>query len=101
MSTYQRRDAISKAALARQPVDRLERGPAAPAQEGRAPGRVGVGALLVWPVLFWATLNVLVGWAPRFPELPTAWPSWTTIEVWLGSAILPTEWLIPVVGALA
>ena len=59
-----------------------------------------LGVLLVWLVLFWAGLKFLVGWPPAFPALPGAWPSWPTIEVWLGSALLPTDWLIPSVGLI-
>ena len=60
-----------------------------------------LGVLLIWLVLFWAGLKFLVGWPPTFPAFPSAWPSWPTIEVWLGSALLPTDWLIPSVGLVA
>jgi len=61
----------------------------------------GLAVLVIWLVLFWAGLKFLVGWPPAFPALPSAWPSWPTIEVWLGSALLPTDWLIPSVGLMA
>src|ERR1700686_1832395 len=64
-------------------------------------GATSLGVLLVWLALFWAGLKFLVGWPLVCPALPGAWPSWPTIEAWLNSALLPTEWLVPPVALLA
>ena len=102
MNAYRRRATMAGVALSRASSDHVRRTGAAPSATGEgSPGSIGFGALLVWLVLFGAALDVLIGWPPKFPTMPSALPTWSTIEVWLGSAILPTEWLIPAVGLAA
>src|SRR5262249_26697941 len=99
--TKNRMQAMTRYTRPRSSQNRFNPNGTASATAAQPAPRVSLLFLVGWLAFFWAALSLLVGWPPHFPSMPSAWPNWSTIEVWLNSPILPTEWMIPLVGGVA
>jgi nucleoid-associated protein YgaU len=60
-----------------------------------------LAGLTVWLAIFGSAVYVLAGWPPALPQLPTALPTWISVEVWLRSPALGIDVALPAARFLA